>query len=232
MKRPDGTSSLRALLFDFGGTIAFLDYEMLASEFSRPGRRLDAQTLERAEYAGRAEIDRVMMAPSGRDLSQTYAAYFRSWMESAGVPAAEVDDLAVRFRALHDEESLWRVLRPGTIEALEKFRAAGLKLGVVSNATGHVENDAVRYGIKDYFDVIIDSAVVGVEKPDPRIFHLAMERLDVAPHETLFAGDIYSIDMLGAKAAGIAGKLIDVMSLYSWIDHVKIRGVPELHLLD
>ena len=217
---------IEALLFDFGGTVAFLDYELLADEFSRPGRRLDAAALERAEYAGRAAIDRALLAPA-KDLDRVYVSYFDSWMRAAGVPDEEVDELRERFREIHSKSSLWRVVRPGVREALERFRAAGLRLAIVSNAEGNVESDAIRFGIKNYFDAIIDSHVVGVSKPDPRIFEIALERLGVAPRAALFAGDIYSVDMLGAKAAGIDGKLIDVLGMYSWIDHPRIRGIHE-----
>ena len=75
----------------------------------------------------------------------------------------------------------------------------------MSNAEGQVEADAKRFGLAKFFDVIIDSQVVGVEKPDPRIFQLALERLGVGPDEVQFTGDIYSIDIEGARAAGIEG---------------------------
>lgn len=66
---------IKALLFDFGGTLAFLDYELLAREFSRPGRKLDALALEHAEYAGRAAIDRHLMSPK-TDVVASYAEFF------------------------------------------------------------------------------------------------------------------------------------------------------------
>jgi putative hydrolase of the HAD superfamily len=153
-------------------------------------------------------------------------------MEGAGIPSEEVDHCAQRFRAIHKEASLWRVVRPGTLEALDRFRARGFKLAVVSNAEGNVESDARRYGIRSHFDAVIDSFVVGVSKPDPRIFKIALDEIGVAPQQALFAGDIYSIDMIGAQTAGMRGKLIDAMGLYSWIDHVKIRGVHEFHALN
>ena len=98
---------------------------------------------------------------------------------------------------------MWRIVRAGTHEALDRLKSAGLKLGIVSNADGRVADDARRFGLAKYFDVIIDSQVVGVEKPNPKIFQLALDALGVPPEEALYAGDIYSIDMLGARSAGI-----------------------------
>ena len=127
---------------------------------------------------------------------------------------------------------MWRIVREGTHDALERLKSAGFKLGIVSNADGRVAADAQRLGLAKFFDVIVDSSVVGVEKPDTKIFRLALEALAVPPEETLYAGDIYSIDMLGARAAGISGKLIDQHAMYHWIEHPKIRHVGELHRFD
>ena len=224
---------LKALLFDFGGTLAFLDFELLAREFSREGRKLDALALEHAEYAGRAAIDRHLMSVPGKQAD--YAAYehfFRGWMTAAGIPEEEFRECAAKFGAIHREATLWRVVRPGTFEALEAFKSAGYRLGIVSNAEGQVEADAKRFGLAPYFDVIIDSHVVGVAKPDPRIFQIALERLGAGPDEVRFAGDIYSIDVEGARAAGIEARLVDQHQRYTWVDHEKIRHIRELHRID
>jgi putative hydrolase of the HAD superfamily len=222
---------ITTLLFDFGGTLAFVDYELLAREFSRPGRELTADKLERAEYMGRRRLDEKLLAAAAT-LPGAYDALLTGWFEAAGIPKEEFAAHRSRFREIHREQTLWRVIRPGTFEALERMRRAGLKLGIVSNAEGQIEGDAKRMGLTPFFNVIVDSHVVGVAKPDPRIFQIALDRIGSQPEETLFAGDIYSIDMLGAKAAGIEGRLIDQMELYDWIDHPRIKGVPEFHEVD
>jgi len=224
---------LKALLFDFGGTLAFLDFELLAREFSREGRKLDALALEHAEYAGRAAIDRHLMSEgNSQATSAAYEFFFRGWMTAAGIPADEFHECAAKFGAIHREATLWRVVRPGTFEALEAFKSAGYKLAIVSNAEGQVEADAKRFGLAKYFDVIIDSHIVGVAKPDPRIFRIALERLGVGPDEAKFTGDIYSIDVEGARAAGIEARLVDQHQRYTWVEHEKIRHIRELHRID
>jgi len=221
-----------ALLFDFGGTLAFLDFDLMATEFSRPHRKLDALKLEYAEYAGRAALDHHLMAEKSRDPNAAYEDFFRAWMDAAGIPQDEFADISKRFREMHAEASMWRVVREGTLEALERLKSAGFKLAIVSNADGRVAGDCKRFGLTKFFDVIIDSHVVGVEKPDPKIFQLALAALNVAPQQALYAGDIYSIDMIGARAAGISGKLIDQHDMYHWIEHPKIRHIRHLHPLD
>ena len=229
LKGDRGDPKLKALLFDFGGTLAFLDFELLAREFSREGRSIEALALEHAEYAGRAAIDQQLgKAPGKQADDSTYAHFFRAWMSAAGIGETEITDCALRFGAIHKEATLWRVVRPGTFEALEAFKSAGYKLAIVSNAEGQVEADAKRFGLAKYFDVIIDSHIVGVAKPDPRIFQIALERLGVGPDEARFAGDIYSIDVEGARAAGIEARLVDQHRRYSWVEHEKIRHIVEL----
>ncbi len=224
---------LKALLFDFGGTLAFLDFELLAREFSREGRKLDALALEHAEYAGRAAIDRHLMSEgNSQATTAAYELFFRGWMTAAGIPEEEFRECAARFGAIHREATLWRVVRPGTFEALEAFKSAGYKLAIVSNAEGQVEADAKRFGLAPFFDVIIDSHIVGVAKPDPRIFQITLGRLGVVAAEVRFAGDIYSIDVEGARAAGIEARLVDQHRRYTWVEHEKIRHIGELHQIE
>ncbi len=234
MKNESGREGgkVSALLFDFGGTLAFLDFEFLAAEFSRPGRTLDALRLEHAEYAGRAALDRHLMSEKSRDPNAAYEDFFRAWMDAAGIPQKEFADISARFRALHEEANMWRIVREGTHDALERLKSAGFKLGIVSNADGRVAGDAKRLGLAKFFDVTIDSQVVGVEKPNPKLFQLALDALGVPAEEAMYAGDIYAIDMIGARAAGITGKLIDQHGMYHWIEHPKIRHVGELHIID
>jgi phosphoglycolate phosphatase-like HAD superfamily hydrolase len=145
---PMSTGEIRALLFDFGNTLAFLDYEALAEELRQVLPALDAIALERAEYIGRQALDEyVMKAAPPLDLDRVYDLYFRAWMAAAGVPAARVEWCRERFLAPNQAESLWRVVRPGIVEHLRQFRDAGFLLGVVSNAMGNIQADAERYGL-------------------------------------------------------------------------------------
>ena len=107
---------LKALLFDFGGTLAFLDFELLAREFSREGRKLDPLALEHAEYAGRAAIDRHLMSEGNAQATNAaYEHFFRGWMTAAGIPEKE-------FRRMRGE--IWRDTSRG--------------VAVARRATGHV----------------------------------------------------------------------------------------------
>jgi putative hydrolase of the HAD superfamily len=109
---------------------------------------------------------------------------------------------------MHRERHLWSSVAEHSAVALARLQAAGIRLGVVSNSDGRVEQALEAAGLRRYFDVVIDSALVGLEKPDPRIFQAALERLGVEPDEALYVGDLYPIDILGARAAGIDAILL------------------------
>ncbi|MGH7415222.1 MAG: HAD family hydrolase, partial [Candidatus Rokuibacteriota bacterium] len=74
---------------------------------------------------------------------------------------------------------------------------------------------------------IIDSAVVGVQKPDPRIFHLGLREAGVAPAEAVYVGDLYSVDVLGARAAGLDGILLDPRGFWAPRDCRLARGLED-----
>lgn len=92
---------------------------------------------------------------------------------------------------------------------------AGIKLAVVSNSEGTVEAMLNDVGLGRHIETVVDSWVVGIAKPDPRIFHLALDRLGVAAHEAIMVGDIPVADIAGAQAAGIRAVLIDPLALHS-----------------
>ena len=104
----------------------------------------------------------------------------------------------------------------------------GLKLVVVSNANGKLKVLFERLGLARHFDVMLDSAEEGVEKPDPRLFQLALERSQSTPVDTVHVGDLYHVDVEGARSAGLDAILLDTADLYGGYDCVRIRDITEL----
>ncbi|HEY7481923.1 MAG TPA: HAD-IA family hydrolase [Gemmatimonadales bacterium] len=195
---------LKAVLFDAGNTLLYLDYERIAAAVGAvlglaldPGRLVAASSAA-SRAAGRAQ---------GPDRVRSRA-YLEALFTGAGVPPERWDDVAACLHRLHQENSLWCRLAAGTREALDRLRSAGLRLGVVSNADGRVEEALVAAGLRDCFDVVLDSALAGVEKPDPAIFRAALDALGVTAAEALYVGDLYEVDVVGARAAGMEAVLL------------------------
>jgi len=101
--------------------------------------------------------------------------------------------------------------------ALAALRRRDLRLVVVSNSNGTLRAKLARLGLLSAFDLVMDSFELGVEKPDPAIFTLALERLGTRAASTLHVGDFFHIDVVGARAAGLQAWLIDGAGLYA--DH-------------
>ncbi|HZP43862.1 MAG TPA: HAD-IA family hydrolase, partial [Candidatus Binatia bacterium] len=130
------------------------------------------------------------------------------------VPGAARAALVAEFRAHHRERCLWRLLDPDAVPTLDALRARGLALGVVSNADGRIEADLARLGVRDRLVTVVDSHVVGVEKPDPAVFRLALDAMGVSAAAALYVGDLYAIDVVGARRAGLEAVLLDPLDRY------------------
>jgi putative hydrolase of the HAD superfamily len=231
---PASRHALRAVLFDAGNTLVFLDYARLANEVgSALGLTLTSEGLSRHVSAAA----RAMELATGTD-QQRAAAYLEALFLLGGVPQERLDEVRTCLHRMHRERHLWSSVAEQSAQSLQKLRDAGLKLGVVSNSDGRVEQALEAAGLLSYFDVVIDSALVGVEKPDPRIFHAALDALGVAPGEALYVGDLYEVDVVGARAAGLEAVLLgepggapgpacrSVRSLESLVNDL-LREIPE-----
>lgn len=195
---------LRAVLFDAGNTLLFLDYVRMAEGV---GAALGVPLTGQGLAAGAPAAARAMEAPRGTDRERA-GVYFDALFRHAGVPADRLAEVRERLTAMHAEHHLWCGIAEGTLDALTRLRRAGLRLGVVSNSDGRVEEALAAAGLRECFDVVIDSAVVGVEKPDPAIFRAALDALGVPAGEALYVGDLYEIDVVGANAAGLPAVLL------------------------
>jgi putative hydrolase of the HAD superfamily len=99
---------------------------------------------------------------------------------------------------------------------------------MVSNANGTLHAHMRRLGLAPYFELMLDSREEGIEKPDPMIFARALQRSGAEARSTLHVGDLYHVDVLGARAAGIEAWLLDAGDLYRDVDCRRIRSLEEL----
>jgi putative hydrolase of the HAD superfamily len=132
------------------------------------------------------------------------------------------------LRAYHDRHNLWESVPPDVIPALTRVRAAGLQLAVVSNANGTLRAVLERLGLAPFFRTVLDSREEGVEKPDPRIFEIALARCGARPQATVHVGDFYHVDVEGARAAGLRAVLLDAAGLYSGFDCPRVSSLSTL----
>ncbi|MBI2219881.1 MAG: HAD-IA family hydrolase [Acidobacteria bacterium] len=150
-------------------------------------------------------------------------------LEGAGIAASDRTDAALEeLKVYHTQTNLWEAVTPGARDALALLREQGLTLIVTSNANGRLHALFDRLDLSRFFDVIVDSYLERVEKPDPRLFRIAAERAGARPEETLHVGDLYHVDVAGARAAGMYPLLVDAADLYRDADCPRVRAISDL----
>ena len=113
------------------------------------------------------------------------------------------------------------------VEALTRLRAAGLVTGVISNSNGSVRQALERAGLAPLLDFVIDSTVVGIAKPDPRVFAMGLQAAGVDAHEAVYVGDSYFVDVVGARGAGLGAVLFDPGGVWGARDCPRASGLSE-----
>jgi len=121
----------------------------------------------------------------------------------------------------------WDRILPGTRDALERIREQ-YAIAVISNSDGHIDAVLDRCGICDCFACITDSGNVGHEKPHPAIFAAALREMKAEPADSLYVGDVYSIDYMGARKAGMDAVLFDVSGAYRGRELARVESLAEL----
>jgi HAD superfamily hydrolase (TIGR01509 family) len=121
----------------------------------------------------------------------------------------------------------WDQVLPGTRAALDRI-AARFRMAVISNADGNIEAVLSRCGIADCFESIADSGIVGFEKPRLEIFEAALKTAKARPDESLYVGDVYSVDYVGARNAGMQAVLFDVCGAYRDRQEPQVESMAQL----
>ena len=210
-------ADIDTVFLDVGNTLISIDFDRIATELA--ARRLPCEpgALRRAEAAARPVYsERVFVTGirSDRSLFHSYlSAIFEKAQDLTSLSATELDKLVTELTPVLRPDgrasALWRMVMPGVPQALERLQRQRLTLAVVSNSDGTCAQSLDEAGLLRYMNFVIDSAEVGVEKPDPRIFQIALTRCGADPKRTLYVGDLYHADVVGARGVGVHPLLLD-----------------------
>jgi putative hydrolase of the HAD superfamily len=218
----------RAILLDAGNTLLFVDPRRMLDIFADVGGvRADRETFREAEYRARLTLAGAVRDGEKGTESHVWRNYFVTLFRECGVPPERLEPVGERVKEVHDADHLWTHVEEGTQETLAQLREAGHRLAVVSNADGRVEGLLEGAGLRDYFEFVVDSHEDGVEKPDPEIFRVALDRLEVRPSEALYVGDLFPVDVVGARRAGLRTVLLDPLGRQE-VDAERIPSVRDL----
>lgn len=221
-------SSITLLSLDAGGVLVFPNFERISETLARHGVRISPQALEAADPHGRFVVDTAERVATTNDADRG-TMHFRAMLERAGVPGdAPIERVFEELWAYHTEHNLWEYVPAYVAPALEQLAATGLPLAIGSNANGIIDRVFERTGLRRYFQVVCDSHIEGVEKPDPRFFQILVERAGGRPETTLHVGDLYHVDVVGARRAGLQAMLLDPHDLYRGFEVTRIRELNDL----
>lgn len=219
-----------AVLLDVGGVLVLPDHERIAGAIARAGVRVDTTLLDRAHYAGVAALTE--FTEGDREI---WVAYNRAYARACSVPEDVIDDVVEHLLNEFATGEVWDRTIPGTREAMHALVDLGVPMAIVSNADGNCEQRLRDAGICQLgpgagveVATILDSTVVGVAKPDPRIFDLALEALRVAPERVIHVGDTPGADVVGAHAAGVHPVLMDPYDFHPDLDVEHVASLADV----
>ena len=210
--------NLRAVFFDAGETLLYPHpsfAELVAEVLREHGHAIDPAAVQQVVHTSSERFNEVMRSEDALNWSTSeersralWDVVYRMFLAETGVDRAEHDRLV---RALYDRfRSLASYrLHPDAMPVLERLRGTDLRLGLISNFEDWLEQLLEELDVHHFFEVTVISGIEGVEKPDPRIFEVALERAGVAPEESAYVGDNPVFDAEPARRLGMLPVLID-----------------------
>jgi HAD superfamily hydrolase (TIGR01549 family) len=209
----------RLVFFDVGNTLLFPNrVRILAPLAEQLHPRLDQwQNLERRT---KREFDKLVLEGQvDRGFWWTFYGYL--------LEQSKVSDDNLRGALVKNTQNSanWDQIRRGTRESLDRI-GRDYSISVISNSDGRIVEVLGRSNIADCFQSVTDSGIIGYEKPHPAIFEAALRTMQARPEESLYVGDVYSVDYLGARNIGMQAVLFDVAGAY------RDRGFPRVESLE
>jgi putative hydrolase of the HAD superfamily len=214
-------STVKVIFFDVGNTLLFPNRERIHAPLTKRGILPDADLLRDLECRTKNQFDGMITTHGSTDHSFWWTFYSQLLSEIGLNDNAVRDQLVASIR----NSGNWDRVRPGTARQLRDI-GKRYPIAVISNADGKIEDVLRRCGLADCFRTITDSGLVGYEKPHPEIFRQALKSMNAAPEQSLYVGDVYSVDYVGATGAGMQAVLMDIPGAY------RDKGVPRVESLE
>ena len=219
---------VETVFLDAGGVLLYPNWWRVSDELAREGVRVSPSALIDADPRARRQLDDMQVIGMTTDATRGWL-FFDLVLEHAGIARSDATAAALeRLHRYHTASNLWEYVPADVPPALDALRQRGLTLVVVSNANGTLKTHMQRLGLSGKFDHVLDSADEGVEKPDPRFFEIALARSGAKKETTIHIGDLYYVDVMGARGAGLRGVLLDEANLRPDADCPRVRSLEEL----
>lgn len=221
------------MLLDVGGVLLLPEHKRIVGAFERAECTVRADQLDRAHYHAAARFSTDLDVEG--DWAGSWHSYLDQYIEACAPPDADREEIHVHLDSEFADAALWVRVVPGVLDELRTLAETGVALGIVSNADGLIgerlrnfEILQVGPGLGVTADCIIDSGAVGVMKPDPRIFEIALDALGADAASTWYVGDMPAIDVVGARRAGIRPFAMDPFELQLNADYERVASLTDL----
>jgi len=208
-----------AVLLDAGGVFVLPESERILGAFTRAECFIPREVLAHAHYRAAARFETHLDVEA--HWTEAWLDYLQTYVAECGVPEDRRDEAHRHLDSEFADAALWVEPVPGSREGLQALAETGVRLGIVSNADGmmgprlaQLELCQVGPGIGVEIECVVDSGNVGVMKPDPRIFEVAIDILGLDADRIWYVGDMPAIDVVGARRAGIKPILMDPLGLH------------------
>lgn len=211
------------VFFDVGNTLLFPNRERILAPLAERGIVPTLEQWQGIERRTKQEFDAAMQG--GAVDHGFWFDFYTHLLEEVGLAGDE----EVRTALVNSTRvsNSWDQPRPGTTEALQQLGKLR-RMAVISNADGKIAEVLERCQIATCFETITDSGIVGVEKPHPDIFKAALENTGATAEESVYVGDVYSVDFLGATAVGMQAVVFDVCGAYREMNVPRVESLEEL----
>jgi HAD superfamily hydrolase (TIGR01549 family) len=220
---------VEVVFLDAGGVLLYPDWERVSRILARYGITATSAQLADAEFPAKRRMDDAGFSTTTGDITEPDG--YLGWvLKATDLPFDQgaLHRAAEEFEATHTRENLWSDMPEEVPAALERLRNAGYRLAVLSNTESNLRDRITAAGVEPFFETLVISAEVGSEKPDRKIFDEALRRMAVAPERAIHVGDFYSIDVIGARNAGIAPIMLDARGLSPDRDVLRVSSLTEL----
>ncbi|QXC61556.1 HAD family hydrolase [Aquihabitans sp. G128] len=218
-----------AIFLDAGGVLVCPQPERIVERFAAAGFDVDPDRLFEAHYRGVLAIDAAEAEP------EVFGDYHQAYATHLGLVGDRQAAATAVLEGLWEQSGLWTQPLPWAAEALAALAATGIPIVVVSNADGTVADLLTASGLLQVgpgpgveVAAIVDSGAVGVAKPDPAIFELALDLVGATADRAVHVGDAYQYDVRGARAAGVHPVLVDPLGVREAVDCDRIATLLDL----
>lgn len=222
-------ASIQAVFLDVGGVFHLPLHERIIQALAQNEIEVAVDLIDQAHYAGVAAMTAADVAPEGP------RGYIKGYLAALELAEEHLEKAAEAIMSTFRKPGMWSRVVPGSIDSLRKLAETGVALGIVSNSDGTLEGRLLEEKICQIGEgegvpmtIICDSTAVGVAKPDPGIFYIALEAVGVSAENAVHVGDTIEADVKGALAAGVSPLHIDPYEFCNDQSHRHVKVLDDV----